>query len=476
MNIRPSIALFLFLLPAIGLGQRDLSQEQVLEDYAILKEVLTTGHPSLYEYTSESAWDSLFALVERERLPTIQTDNDFYKEITELTDYVRDGHLIVMRPQLAAIPKLFPLWIQILNEQLYTDTDDFGIPVGSEILSIDGISGKELRRRLMKYAPSDGMNTSKKDRQLEREFGILHFYEFGATATYQVEYKTPSGEEGTTTLESQSFESIGRRFTQRNSYAAIPTLGKQEPFVYFIDSLNTAVLTINSFGVPQEQFRSSLKAIFKTIKQQKAEHLIIDIRQNEGGYPENSNFTFSYIAKEPFIQPESQHVITSSLPQSQHSRELINGYTYESFFETYFQQGVTEENRWSMYAPDNEATMLPMKKGFAGQVYVLIGGKTFSAGSTFALNCKNQAIPLYGEETGGGYYLHTGGYPVIYELPHSKINVMMSFVKVNKYVKDETVEKGRGVFPDIEVRRTVEDLLEARDGQLEYILNQIGEQ
>lgn len=119
--------------------------------------------------------------------------------------------------------------------------------------------------------------------------------------------------------------------------------------------------------------------------------------------------------------------------------------------------------------------MLPMKKGFTGQVYVLIGGKTFSAGSTFALNCKNQGIPLYGEETGGGYDVHTGGYPVIYELPHSKIKVMMSFVKVHKYARDKTVEKGRGVFPDVDIRWTVEDLLEARDGQMEYLLNEIGE-
>ena len=117
--------------------------------------------------------------------------------------------------------------------------------------------------------------------------------------------------------------------------------------------------------------------------------------------------------------------------------------------------------------------MIPMKKGFNGKVYVLIGGKTFSAASTFALNCKNQGIHLIGEETGGGYYLHTGGYPIIYTLPHSKIKIMMSFVKVKKYTKSETMEKGAGVIPDVEVKLTVQELIKGIDSQLGYVLKQI---
>ena len=78
--------------------------------------------------------------------------------------------------------------------KLYSDTDNFGILVGSEILSVDGVKAKELRDRFMKYAPADGLNETKKDRQIEMEFGILHFYEFGAKLTYKVEYKTPSDE------------------------------------------------------------------------------------------------------------------------------------------------------------------------------------------------------------------------------------------------------------------------------------------
>lgn len=122
---------------------------------------------------------------------------------------------------------------------------------------------------------------------------------------------------------------------------------------------------------------------------------------------------------------------------------------------------------------ENEAFMIPNKKRFEGKVYVLIGGRTFSAGASFALFCKNEGIALVGEETGGGYYTQTGGYPIIYTLPHSKIKVLVPFVKVNRFVKDKTLEKGRGILPDEEVRLTVQALIEGRDNQLDDVLKQM---
>ena len=143
-----------------------------------------------------------------------------------------------MRPQFDSVPNLFLIWFKIINKKLYTDTDDFDIPVGSEIIPRDGMNAMEIRNRLMKYASSDGFNeTKKKDHQREMEFGILHFYEFGAKPAYQVEYKTPSNEVMTNTVESQFFESIGKRFTKRNSFLARQTLSEKGPHLYFKDSL-----------------------------------------------------------------------------------------------------------------------------------------------------------------------------------------------------------------------------------------------
>ena len=57
-----------------------------LEDYKILKNGLTKGHPNLYKYTSKSEWNSLFADFEENKITTIYNNNDFYKSITKITD------------------------------------------------------------------------------------------------------------------------------------------------------------------------------------------------------------------------------------------------------------------------------------------------------------------------------------------------------------------------------------------------------
>lgn len=475
-------------LPGLLFGQSSFSHEQVFEDYTILKNVLTEGHPSLYEYTSASEWDSLFQAFENEQLPEIRSTQALYNALAGLTDHVRDGHLVIMRPPLETIPNLFPLLLKIIDGKFYTDTDEFDIPVGSEILSINEVTGSELRNRLHQYASSDGFNTTKKDRQVEREFGILHFYEFGAQERYEVEYQPPSGQVISKQIDSQPVASIGSRFSKRYSFFSRyhgredqsefvrSTLGNKEPFVYFLDSVDAAVLTMNAFGIDQEYFQTTLKSLFKEIRKQKVQHLVIDLRQNEGGYPENANFAFSYIARDSFIQPRSQHVISSQLPEQAHAQELINGYSYESFFGEYFRDADFTDNEWTIQAPLEEGPMAPSNKRFTGEVYVLIGGNTFSAGATFALNCKNQGIPLVGEETGGSLALHTGGYPVIYTLPHSKIKVLMSFVKHRKVVHGEAQPLGRGVCPDLEVELSLEELREGIDGPLDAALGRIREE
>ena len=59
--------ILLLFLPTIVLGQKKLTEEQILQDYVVLKNVLTKGYPSLYEYTSKSKWGSLFTNFEENK-------------------------------------------------------------------------------------------------------------------------------------------------------------------------------------------------------------------------------------------------------------------------------------------------------------------------------------------------------------------------------------------------------------------------
>lgn len=465
-------------------GQHKVSQEQVIEDYTIFKEIITTGHPSLYEYTSKTEWDNIFSTFEQKGIKEAKTSNDLFKSITSIANKAKDGHLIIHHPKMDTVLLLFPLLLKIIDGKLYTDTDDFGIPLGSEITSINSKSSQTILKDLLKYAPSDGFNLTKKYLQIEKEFGILYYYEYGTKENYSVKFTPPNDEVKTNIIASKSFENIGNRYPNRNSHFAAyhqdtnrtdyfkNRIAEKWPFVYYIDSINTAVLTVNSFGLDPQEFKSKLIDLFKEIKKEKTENLIIDIRQNIGGYRINAINLYSFLTNSPFKQRISESIITKELPHKNYVIHTLSDYT--EFCEMYFTSAKKENERWILTEDHAQEEMIPYKKPFEGKVYVLIGGNTFSAASAFALSAKNDKnITLIGEETGGGYYFHTAQFSALYKLPNSKIMVRMSFVKIEKYVLDNSIPKGSGILPDEEVTLTVKDLIKGTDSQLNYTVKQI---
>ncbi len=148
----------------------------------------------MYEYTSQTEWDSIFTAFEQKGIEEVKTSNNFFKSISSMVDYAKDGHLNILHPKIDTLPTMFPLLVKIIDGKLYADTDDFGIPLGSEIMSIDNKSTQTILKNLLKYAPSDGYNLTKKYIQIEKEFGILHYYEYGNKKNYSVKYTTTDGE------------------------------------------------------------------------------------------------------------------------------------------------------------------------------------------------------------------------------------------------------------------------------------------
>tara|TARA_B100000941_G_C28485806_1_gene544907 strand:- start:1241 stop:1450 length:210 start_codon:yes stop_codon:yes gene_type:complete len=59
--------ILLLFLPMAVLGQNKLTEQQILQDHVVLKNVLSKGHPSLYEYTSKSKWGGLFTNFEENK-------------------------------------------------------------------------------------------------------------------------------------------------------------------------------------------------------------------------------------------------------------------------------------------------------------------------------------------------------------------------------------------------------------------------
>ncbi len=464
-------------------AQKRIDSLAISEDFRIFENILKKGHPSIYEYIDKDSLDYLFTTT-KESFTNEFSDIEAYKKMLQITNTIKDGHLLLFAPNTIKTNQYyFPLILKIINTELYTDTDDFGIPTGSKIHQINGRKVVKILEKLKKYAPADGYNLTKKYRDIELKFGLFYAYEYGIERQFNITYITPDGEEKITTLEAESFVKVKLRNTRRNSYFAKyhkqengfdffnSYIGNKDPFVYYKEGLNTAILVVNSFGGDIRIFKSKLIKIFKEINKKKIRHLIVDVRNNDGGFRPNAVHLFSFITNNTFRQITSEYVATLTVPEREHvTRTFLNE---KQFLTDKFKNHPIYDG-WKLTFDDMQAIMVPDKNRFNGKVYVLISGTTFSAGSTFALNAKNDPnITLIGEETGGGYHFFNGEFPVYYEFPNSKIVMIMSMEKIDNYTEDKTIPKGSGVPPDKHIMLSVEDLIKGKDVQLDYILKLI---
>lgn len=481
MNRILYILLFI-LVTTVAFAQKKITKAQAQEDFKIFENILRKGHPALYDYITEEALDSIFDST-KESLTQETTDIELFKKMQQLTDQVRDGHLLLFAPNtLNTTQYYFPLILKIIQTEFYTDTDDFGIPIGSKILSIQGEKMAHILEALKKYSPTDGANLSRKYRDLELKFGLFYVYEYGIQKEYTITYQTPDGVIEKTIIAAEAFVKVKHRNSKRNSYfsryhkeedkAAFFTkhISTKEPYVYYKEDHKTAVLVVNSFGVDIKAFKARLIKLFKEINKKKVKHLVVDIRNNDGGFRPNSVHLFSFITNKMFKQRVSSFVSSLEIPEKKYATRT---YGEKEFLKDKFYQHPIYDG-WKLNFDDLETMMVPTKNRFQGNVYVLAGGTTFSAGSALALLAKNDPdILLVGEETGGGYYTHTGQFPVYYEFPNSNIIMVMSMEKITHYVKDNTVPKGAGVIPDRMVLFSVKDLISGTDTQLDYVLRLI---
>ena len=97
----------------------------------------------------------------RQKLDHPMSRMDFYKEITYLLHYIRDGHTFAGLPTSDNILVL-PFTLNVIDSRIFV-THDFNNPSFApfEILEIDGKDAKDIIREMNRYTPfSTPMNLS----------------------------------------------------------------------------------------------------------------------------------------------------------------------------------------------------------------------------------------------------------------------------------------------------------------------------
>ncbi|MBO9611186.1 MAG: hypothetical protein J7619_00755 [Dyadobacter sp.] len=444
------IALTLLLTTISASGQltskndfnQPLNASLLQEDFQAFRKVLTENHPDMYRYRSRESLNRL--------LDSCQASINAPMNLIEFGNLVRFavsalecGHTSgslpgeVMENYAASVP-MFPLKVWFAGDRAFVlCSRDETVPPGTEILSIDGDSMQQIRRRLIQYLPSDGQIRTKKNATLNNDaFLFLYNFIYGAKTHYKVKIMASDGQLREVTLQAALFENT--------SCPAYKTGSNTKPLDLSYPGGTRAQLTIRTFSKERimqagQDFPAFLETTFGALRERQIKDLIIDLRGNGGGEDVYGALLYAYLTGEPFryfaaLRSQSKPVMT----------------------------------------PDDHpglAVQQPAGSHFRGNVYVLIDGRTFSTAADFCAIARSNARAVFiGEETGGGYEGNNSGGTVRLSLPHSGVQIAVPTIRYANAVKPAK-EPGRGIIPEYPVTPTISDILTEKDVQLQKALD-----
>jgi len=238
---------------------------------------------------------------------------------------------------------------------------------------------------------------------------------------------------------------------------------------------DVAILTIRTFSfgayrTAKISFPHFLKKTFRELSDKNMPYLIIDLRDNGGGEDLWGRLLFSYLMDKPYMyydHLEVNRTTFSFLAQTDAPdiAKMLQKNTRKN-----------ERGAYDILVHSNLGEQRPLKPTFLGKVYVLINGRSFSgSGETTSLMHFHKKAVFVGEECGAGYYGNTSGLMPTLILPHTKLRVRIPMVRYHMAVSGYD-HPDRGIFPDYPFTRTIQDHLNGKDTEMDYVLDLIEKQ
>jgi C-terminal processing protease CtpA/Prc len=434
-------------------SQEKISPENLRNDIDYLIEKYEKIHPNLYAHTDKKYFTS-----QVDRLKNEITDSmnsfDFWMRLAPIINELKDGHTsispnyedvgIYLKKFNSGQILYLPFSVFIVDSIVYLreiyGNKSISIKPGSIIKSINGHSSSEILVKLIGY--KSGESFEYRMSYVQRTF-LWDYPIFYPSKNYEIVYF----EDGI--LKTSELEGIKDSETEIYSRKIFPEL---PDYNFKIIDDNVGLLEYNSC-TNLDKFRSFLDSTFSIIKSKGISNLVIDLRNNGGGNSDLNELLLTYLYSKPFK--------SYSLCEVNVTEDIrgLNDYFTQFKHDTTITFDTYKENK-----PVNKLL-------FKGNVYLLTSIYTFSSGSQCAMLFKDYDVgTIVGQETGG---LPSGfGDSFSFKLPYSVLNASVSY---KYFIRPSGKNDGKGVLPDVLIQPTINDLLNNRDLEMDYVLKQIKE-
>lgn len=434
------------------------------QDLDVLRRTIQKVHPAFADSTARTgsfrqAVDSLRADLDQPMTPCA-----FHRRVAPLVTALDDGHTNLgfghCFGSFAKTKRMFPFDIALTDSTamvLRSYHDEAPVAPGTRIVAVDGTPVSTLHDQFLQRVP--GARSAYRRQKFEGQTDTFKFFLWhvsGMEAPFDLTVRDDEGERSVA-VDGVPADTIGARRTDEN------------PPAYAYQSLEgrTGLLTVRSFGAPEDDFEDFLDTTFDQIRRTGTEHLLIDVRDNSGGQSGRAEALLRYLASSPFALTDTVAARASETFKTQMKRRIPAAVRWLPL------QYLDERGRAVWGVPEGRIVEMPSEhvsphdadERFDGRVSALVNEGTFSAATLFAAAVKKLGIgALVGRKTGGpAGIMFAENVPT--QLPNSRLWLQVSAMRFQ--FGDKLPDwPARGVRPDHRVPRD----LPARAGGADPIL------
>lgn len=444
-----------------------ISKEDAIYDLLWLEQVVINVHLSTLNENINQNLRRAF-LESRQILDSLDYINilEFYKLLLTTYYTLEDVHNLLYLPKknqnyLDKNLKYLGIDVRIIDSSFYViSTLNNEIPKGAKLISINNITDTTLLKMLTTIVPSEANNFYTKIAFSERYFIDLLPLIIPLKDTNNIKI-LPYG--------SNNITEVSMKSVKRQDLEYLPNKSKKNYFeITFYHDISAAYVVIESFmkGFNNKEFDDFLNFVFASLNKTNTQHLIIDLRNNFGGYTNRGAKLLSYFFSEPtlFIH----HII---FKKSLQLEQLLN---QNSKAINIFQNNSPLSEillimRDKPYGTIDTIYLDPIqitkKHLFKGNIYVLINGLSISTTGLVCLALRQNKNALFIGEPIPITLNGTYGQPIEFTLPKTKIKGIISTVRFN--INSSNEYKNITFEPDIFIKYTIKDIIYKKDIALE---------
>ena len=418
---------------------RMFSRDQLKADLSVLKKGILS-HPRALLYHSRGQLEGYFRNAER-KVEKGMSIVEFVRVVAPLIADLRCYHsqLVLPEKMRTAFVKestSIPLDIIYVGDRAYVRRSFVNDPViepGSEILAINGMSAKDILRRLAACISADGMNMSSKRAQINRAFWFLYHY-IDSPSDYVLALRRPSGSRRVDiSVKAVPSQVVRDAMASAEQFQTAADPDKVPVSLSIRDGVG--VLAVRSFlYFDLNKYREVLDSLFAELRSRRVETLVVDLRGNAGGHPALAAHLFSFFIRQatPYLkEPRNDPQYT----------ELLN-------------------------------PVEPAKDGFRERVFFLSDGSCLSSTGHFLALVKYHKLgEIVGDIPGGSYTCSDEAQ--LWKMPNSGIQFTIARTVFTAAVQG--YRTGDQVIPDHTVKPTLSDLLGNKDTVMEAVRRLIHE-